>query len=85
MPPNSAERSPIIVNNGKAMISAIMRGRTRTSIGDMPITRSASISSRIFIEPSSAVMAEPVRPATMIDVSSTPSSRSTRMPTRLMA
>ena len=45
-----------------------MRGRTSTSIGVTPITRSASISSRIFIEPSSAVMAEPERPATMIEV-----------------
>ena len=40
------------------------------------MTCSASISSRIFIEPISAVMALPERPAIMIAVSSTPSSRS---------
>src|SRR6266853_1894590 len=40
---------------GSAMISASIRGKTRTSIGSNPMVRSASISSRIFIEPSSAV------------------------------
>ena len=35
------------------------------------MTRSASISSRIFMEPISAVKAEPERPATMIEVRST--------------
>ena len=64
------------------MISARRRGTISTSIGSSPITRSASISSRIFIEPISAVKAEPERPATMIAVSSTPTSRSVRMPTR---
>ena len=59
-----------------------MRGTTSTSMGSSPITRSASISSRIFIEPISAVKAEPERPAIMIEVSSTPSSRSVRMPVR---
>ncbi len=61
------------------------RGTTRTSIGCKPITCSASISSRIFIAPSSAVMAEPERPAIMIEVSNTPSSRIVNMPTRSMA
>ena len=42
-------------SRGSAMTSAMTRGRTRTSIGSKPIVRSASISSRIFIEPSSAV------------------------------
>ena len=70
------------VSSGSAMISARRRGTTSTSIGSSPITRSASISSRIFIEPISAVKARPERPATMIAVSSTPSSRSVRMPTR---
>ena len=64
------------------MMSARMRGTISTSIGSRPMTRSASISSRIFIEPISAVKAEPERPATMIEVRSTPSSRSVRMPTR---
>ncbi len=59
-----------------------MRGTIRTSIGSSPITRRASISSRIFMEPISAVKAEPERPATMIEVRSTPSSRNIRMPIR---
>ena len=42
------------------------------------MTVSASTSSRIFIEPISAVMALPERPAIMIAVISTPSSRSTQ-------
>ena len=58
------------------MTSARIRGTISTSIGSRPMTRSASISSRIFIEPISAVKAEPERPATMIEVRSTPSSRS---------
>ena len=70
------------VSSGSATTSASMRGRTSTSIGSSAITSKASISSRIFIAPSSAVIAEPERPAIMIEVSSTPSSRSTRMPTR---
>ena len=43
-----------------------MRGTISTSIGSRPMTRSASISSRIFMEPISAVKAEPERPATMM-------------------
>ena len=62
--------------------SATMRGTTSTSIGSKPMVRSASISSRIFIEPTSAVIALPERPAIMIEVSSTPISRNCRMPTR---
>ena len=46
------------------------------------MTRRASISSRIFMEPISAVKAEPERPATMMEVSRTASSRRTRMPIR---
>ena len=64
------------------MMSARRRGTISTSIGSSPITRSASISSRIFIEPISAVKDEPERPATMMAVRSTPTSRSVRMPTR---
>ncbi len=45
----------------------------------------ASISSRIFIEPISAVKAEPERPATMMAVSRMPTSRSARMATMLTA
>ena len=68
------------VRSGRPISSARMRGTISTSIGSSPMTRSASISSRIFIEPISAVKAEPERPATMIEVSSTPSSRRIRMP-----
>ena len=64
------------------MISASTRGSTSTLTGSRPITRSASISSRIRIEPSSAVMALPERPATMMAVRSGATSRSARMPTR---
>ena len=40
---------------GSATTSASTRGRISTSTGSKPMVRSASISSRIFIEPSSAV------------------------------
>ncbi len=49
-----------------------MRGTTSVSTGSMPIVRIAAISSRIFIEPISAVKADADRPATMTAVSSTP-------------
>ncbi len=45
------------------------------------MVRSASISSRIFMEPSSAVYELPERPATMMATISTPSSRSISTPT----
>ena len=64
------------------MTSASTRGSTSTLAGSSPMTRSASISSRICMEPSSAVIALPERPATMIAVRSGASSRSVRMPTR---
>ncbi len=59
-----------------------MRGSTSTSTGSMPMARSASTSSFSFIAPISAAKALPERPATMIAVSSTPSSRSTDTVTR---
>jgi hypothetical protein len=40
---------------GNAITSAMMRGRINTWMGSRPIVDNASISSRIFIEPSSAV------------------------------
>ena len=49
------------------------------------MTFSASISSRIFMEPSSAVIAEPDRPAIMMEVSNTPISRRIKMPIMLTA
>ena len=55
--------------------SASMRGRTRKSIGGMPIVVSASISWDTFIVPSCAAYADPVRPAMMIAVIMAPISR----------
>ena len=72
------------VSSGSAMMSPMRRGTTSTSIGSIPMTFSASISSRTFITPISAAKAEPERPATMIAVISTPISRSTETATRLM-
>ena len=71
-------------SSGIIRIAAIMRGRTSASIGDTPIVRMASISSVIFIVPICAAKAEPERPATMIAVISTPSSRTVIRPMRLM-
>ena len=50
------------VSSGRPITSARMRGTISTSMGSSPMTRSASISSRIFMEPISAVKAEPERP-----------------------
>ena len=50
------------------MTSATSRGMISTSSGSSAITFRASISSRIFIEPISAVIDDPVRPAIMIEV-----------------
>ena len=71
------------VKTGSAITSATSRGMISTSSGSSAITFRASISSRIFIEPISAVIADPVRPAIMIEVMSTPSSRKPRTPTKL--
>ena len=71
-------------SSGIIRIAAIIRGRTSASIGDTPIVRMASISSVIFIVPIWAAKAEPERPATMIAVISTPSSRTVIRPMRLM-
>ena len=62
---------------------AITRGRTSTSMGDMPIEAMASTSSFSFIEPICAANADPERPATMIAVSRMPSSRITERPIKL--
>ena len=71
-------------SSGIISTDAIMRGSTNASIGETPIVRMASISSVIFIVPSCAAKAEPERPATMIAVISTPSSRTVIRPMRLM-
>ena len=72
----------MIVSSGSEMISATSRGKISTPTGFRPMTVSASISSRIFMEPTSAVIALPERPAIMMAVSKTPISRNCRMPTR---
>ena len=62
-----------------------MRGSTRCSIGEMPSVTNASISSVIFMLPSSAAKPAPVRPAMMMPVMRAPISRSMPKPTRYEA
>src|SRR5262245_49816315 len=81
-PPARPIASASTVSAGSAMMRPRMRGITSTSTGSMPIARSASTSSFSFIAPISAANALPERPATMIAVSRTPSSRSTDTVTR---
>src|SRR5258706_533511 len=54
-PPTSPIMSAKKVSSGSVITSAITRGTTSTCIGSMPITLSASTSSRVFITPISAV------------------------------
>ena len=75
-------KSATIVSSGSAITRPSTRGSTSTSYGLTPIDSSASTSSFSFMTPISAAKALPVRPATMIAVSSTPSSRSTPRATR---
>ena len=65
-------------------VQASTRGTTSASIGETPIVRIASISSVSFMVPNCAAKAEPERPATMIAVISTPSSRNESRPVRLI-
>ena len=84
----AAPHKPIMsatkVSNGSVITSAITRGTTSVDMASMPITASASTSSRAFMTPISAANAEPERPATMMAVTSTPISRSIDTATRLM-
>src|SRR5208282_2119156 len=82
-PPSKPIMSEKNASSGRAITRAINRGTTRTCKGSMPITLSASISSRNFITPISAAKAEPERPATKIAVIKTPISRNTDTATRL--
>ena len=77
----TAEKNP---SSGIISTAAMIRGITSASIGETPIVRIASISSVSFIVPICAANAEPERPATMIAVISTPSSRKASRPVRLM-
>ena len=54
---------------------ASTRGMTRRLIGSVPSARIASICWVTFIEPTSAAMPEPTRPASIKQVSTGPSSR----------
>ena len=83
-PPSSDMIIAQKASSGIMTTAAIMRGMTSASIGDTPMVRIASISSVIFIVPICAAKAEPERPATMIAVISTPSSRTVIRPIRLM-
>src|SRR6185312_11792161 len=81
-PPTSPTRSASTVRRGSEITSPSARGSTSASNASTPVACRASTSSLSFIEPISAAKALPERPATMIAVSSTPSSRSTPMVTR---
>ena len=81
-PPMRPMMSAKNVSNGNVITRPITRGTTSISTGSIPMIFSASISSRAFITPSSAVNADPERPATMIAVISTPISRRTDTATR---
>src|SRR5581483_9928565 len=78
-PPTSPTRSASTVRRGSESTSPSARGSTSASNASTPVACRASTSSLSFIEPISAAKALPERPATMIAVSSTPSSRSTPM------
>ncbi len=75
MPPAIETTSAKIVSSGSMTSSATSRGTTRKRAGSSPIERSASICSVTTIEPSSAAIAAPTRPATTTAVSMGPSSR----------
>ncbi len=81
-PPVSPMMSAMTVSSGRAITNPSTRGRINTSNGSTPVATRASTSSFNFIAPISAANALPERPATMMAVSSTPSSRRTPMVTR---
>src|SRR3984885_500642 len=87
IPPMIEMMSARIVSSGSMMMSASKRGTTSMRVGDSPSDCRASICSVTTIEPSSAAMAAPVRPATTTAESIGPSSRAvvnaTTPPTRL--
>ena len=63
-------------------ISASRRGTARNSIGSMPMTLRASISSETCMVAISAAIDEPERPATRMAVMSGPISRTTETAVR---
>ena len=62
------------VSKGTMTRPARIRGSTSLRMGSVPSARSAAICSVTIIEPSSAAMPEPTRPATINPVSTGPSS-----------
>src|SRR5262249_48242729 len=62
-PPRMPTKSAYSTSTGRASVDATSRGTTRNRTGSMSIVRSAPISSYTVIEPSSAAIEEPVRPA----------------------
>ncbi len=87
MPPTIETTSAKIVSSGSITSSATSAARRGSASGSSPIERSASICSVTTIEPSSAAIAAPTRPATTTAVSIGPSSRTeayaTAPPTKL--
>lgn len=70
--------------SGNATANASTLGSTSRVVIEIPITESASTSSVTRITPSCAVIADPERPAEMIEASIGPSSRITPTPTMLI-
>ena len=82
-PPNMPNALDIMPRKGIIIVSPRKRGRTRYSMGEMPIVSNASISSLTFIVPSSAAYAAPERPAMTEPDMIAPSRRSSPMPRKL--
>ena len=74
-PPTMPTKSAMMVSSGSMTAVAIRRGVTSFCIGSVPSARMASICSVTFMEPSSLAMPVELRPATMMAVSTGPSSR----------
>ena len=73
-PPTMPMPLAITVSTGTMTRPASMRGTTSLRIGSVPSARSAAIWSVTIIEPSSAAIPDPTRPATIRPVSTGPSS-----------
>ena len=80
-PPDNPAAMAMKVSSGVIASMARKRGTTSAWKGSTPITRMASTSWFIRMAPISAAKEEAERPARMMQVTSTPNSRSTPMPT----
>ena len=83
MPPTIPQMSAMMVSPGSASSSASTFGRIRKRPVSKPSVTMASISSVVFMVPSSAANAEPERPASTTAVTSGASSFTITVPTRL--